>query len=253
MNPIEISFIALACILAGALLGSALRNVVPSHYLDAETREVIKLSVGLIATLTALVLGLLIATAKSSFDAKDSQIKQLTANIIELDNVLATYGPDAMITRTLLRRAIVPFANQIWSENRSAQAPTAAYRVLPEGQAFGRAIFQLSPQNDAQRSLRDLAVKLTAEITQTRLILFTSIGNSIPLPFLIILIFWVTILFASFGVLMRANPVAISAIVLCAISTTTALYLILELGSPFSGFMSISSDPLRNALIPLAQ
>jgi len=253
LTPLITSFIALACILAGAFLGGVVRLVAPGHYLDSETKDVVKLTVGLIATLTALVVGLLIATAKSSYDTKDSQIKQLTANIIELDNVLATYGPDAMTARTLLRRAVPPIASQIWIENRSTQASTTAFKVLPEGQAVARAIFQLSAQNEAQRSLRDLAVKLTADISQTRLLLFTTIGNAIPTPFLIILISWIAILFVSFGLLTRPNPVAVISIVICAISASTAIYLILELGTPFSGFMSIPSEPLRNALVPLAQ
>ncbi len=253
LTPLVISFIALTCILAGALLGGFIRVIAPDHYLDSETRDVVKLSVGLIATLTALVVGLLIATAKSSYDAKDSQIKQLTANIIELDNVLATYGPDATMVRTALRRAVPPIVDQIWIENRSAQGATTAFRLLPEGQAVARGIFQLSPQNETQRTLRDLAVKLITDISQTRLLLFTTVGNAIPTPFLIILISWVAILFVSFGLLTRANPVAINSIVVCAISTSTAIYLILELGTPFSGFMAISSEPLRNALIPLAQ
>jgi hypothetical protein len=250
---LEISFIALLCILAGALLGGIVRKFLPKRYLDSETKDVVKLTVGLIATLTALVLGLLIATAKSAYEAKDSQIKQITANVVQLDFALAEFGQDATELRNMLRRAINPMADQIWIESRVAKAPATAFEALAEGKAFYSAMFQLTTRNESQRLLRDRALKLTGDLVQSRLVLFASIGSPIPLLFLIILISWIAILFTGFGVLLRANPVAISAVVLCAVVASGAFYLILDLGQPFSGLMAIPSEPLRNALIPLAQ
>jgi hypothetical protein len=249
----EISLIALACILAGALLGGVIRTVLPDHYVDSETKDVVKITAGLIATLTALVLGLLIATAKSSYEAKDSQIKRITANVIQLDLALAEFGKDGVATRNMLRRAIVPMTDQIWIENRAAKAPAAAFESLAGGQAFYNAMLQLAPQNESQRLLRDQALKLTNDLVQSRLVLFASIGSAIPPLFLVILIFWVTVLFTGFGILIRPNPVAISAVMLCAVVASCAFYLILDLGQPFSGLMAISSEPLRNALVPLGQ
>ena len=112
MSPLVLSCIIFALVLAGILLGILLRRLVPDHHLSKESQDVVRLGVGLIATIAALVLGLLIAAAKSSFDTQSSQIKQFTADLILLDDLLGQYGPETTPIRARMRSAVAPLADQ---------------------------------------------------------------------------------------------------------------------------------------------
>ena len=116
MSELSISIITFAFVFGGALLGMYLRNALPGHHLRNDVKDVVRLSTGLIGTMAALVLGLLIASAKSAYDARTTQIKQITANIILLDQLLEQYGSDAQNLRISLRRAVPPLVDRIWNE-----------------------------------------------------------------------------------------------------------------------------------------
>jgi Protein of unknown function (DUF4239) len=251
MSPIAKSWIAFACILGGAFFGMLLRNILPEQDLSADTKEVVRLGTGVIGLIAAVVLGLLIGSAKSAYDTQSTQIKQLTANFILLDLILAQYGPEAHAARELLRSGAATLADRIWSENSSAPAKGAPFEVSGAGNEFYRKLQELSPSNDAQRSLKAQAVQTTSDLTRTRLLLFAQTGNSIPMPFLVVLVFWLTIIFATFSLFAQVNAIAIGSLLLFALSAAGSIYLILELGRPFEGLMQIPSDPLRNALAPL--
>jgi hypothetical protein len=248
--PITLSLIAFAAIFGGAIIGVLLRLALPGHHLAEDTKDVVRLCTGLIGTISALVLGLLIASANSSFDTQASQVRRLAANIILLDQLLAHYGPEARTARDLLRRAIDPLVDRIWWEH-SSQAGKAAFEATAAGAAAGAAIESLSPQTDPQRSLKARAMQIVTDLGQTRLLLFEARSSSIPTPFLTVLVFWLTMIFASFSLFARLNPTLVAVLFVCALSSAGAIYLILDLSQPFTGFMQISSEPLRNALAPL--
>jgi hypothetical protein len=247
MNAIALSCITFVCISAGAALGMFL----PGHQLSPEDKDVVRLGTGLIGTIAALVLGLLIASAKNTYDTQSTQIRQMTANTILLDNLLEQYGPEASPIRNLMRRGIVLLADRMWRENSSDSTKAAPFVASDASEAFYAKLQQLSPQNDAQRSLQARAIQISTDIAQTRLLLFAQAGNSVPMPFLVVLIFWLTMIFASFGLFARPNAIVIGSLLIFALSAAGAIYLILELGQPFTGLMEISSSPLRNALPPL--
>jgi hypothetical protein len=251
MSAIALSCIAFVCISGGALLGMFLRNTLAGHHLSTDAKDVVRLGTGLIGTIAALVLGLLIASAKNSYDTQSTQIKQMTANIILLDNFLEQYGPETGAIRNLLRRGVVILADRMWRENNSDPAKAAPFEASAASEAFYLKLQELSPQNDFQRSLQARAIQLSTDIAQTRLLLFAQMGNSIPMPFLVVLIFWLTIIFASFSLFAQPNAIVIGSLFIFALSAAGAIYLVLELGQPFAGLMQISSTPLRNALTPL--
>jgi hypothetical protein len=221
------------------------------HHLSTDAKDVVRLGTGLIGTIAALVLGLLIASAKSSYDTQSTQIKQMTANIILLDHLLGQYGSETGEVRNLLRRGVVILADRMWRENNSDFAKAAPFEASAASEAFYLKLQELSPQNDTQRSLQARAIQISTDIAQTRLLLFAQMGNSIPMPFLVVLIFWLTIIFASFSLFAQPNAIVICSLFVFALSAAGAIYLVLELGQPFAGLMQISSAPLRNALIPL--
>lgn len=245
MSSITLSLLAFGCILAGILLGGLL----PGDKLSSEAKEVIRLSTGLIGTIAALVLGLLIASAKSSYDTQSGQVRQITANIVLLDLILSQYGPETAEARQALRQNTAMMVKQLWSPN--AHAPGEPFKVNAEGLRLYERTQALTPATDAQRNLQARAVQLITDTAQARLLLFTQAQEPIPLPFLAILMFWLTMIFASFSLFARPGPLVIGTLSLFALSATGAIYLILELGQPFSGLLMISSEPMSHALPPL--
>lgn len=249
LSPLALSCIIFALIVGGIFLGVALRRALPKHHLSKDSQEVVRLGVGLVATIAALVLGLLIAAAKSSFDTQSGQVKQITADILLVDNLLSLYGPEAQPVRQELRTAMGSVVDHIWSEKTSKTtgrfaADEAAEQVYVDIQA-------LVPKTDLQRSIQARAVQAGTDATQTRLLLFTESGNLIPVPFLAILVFWLVIIFASFSLFSELNATVLAFLGLFAFSASCALFLILELSQPFVGLMAISNEPLRAALAPL--
>jgi len=249
MNTLALSCLIFVLTLGGILLGALLRRALPEHHLSEDSQDVVRLGVGLIATIAALVLGLLIAAAKSSFDTQSTQITQITADIILLDNLLAEYGPEARPIREQMRSIISPLADRLWREKQAST--TALFEFSATGEKAYLAIQALSPQNDLQRSLQARAAQVSTDLVQTRLVLFAESSNVIPTPFLVILVLWIVIIFASFSLFADLNLTVFTCLSLFALSASCAIFLILELSQPFSGLMMISSEPLRNALGPL--
>ena len=250
MSPLTLSCIAFAVIFGGAVFGMWLRAVLPEPHLNAESRDVVKLATGLIATLAALVLGLLIATAQSSFQTQSNQIKQITANVVLLDNLLARSGPQARPTRMLLRSSLDILVQRIWREQNPGAAKVAPFEASAQSDLFFDKLLELSSQNEAQREVQARAVQIGLDLAQTR-ILFAQTHSAIPMPFVLALVFWLTIIFTSFGLFSLPNATVVVALCTCALSASVAIFLILEMSSPFSGLMAISSAPLSNALAPL--
>jgi hypothetical protein len=247
MSPLALSCVIFLLVLSGILIGTAFRRALPEHHLSKETQDVVRLGAGLTATIAALVLGLLIGAAKSSFDTRSNQVKQLTANVIPLDNLLAQFGPEATPVRKMLRSAISPIADRLWHE----KATTGPFATTSQGKKLYLAIYALSPQNDIQRSLQARAIQIANDLAETRLLLFVEADNQIPIPFLAILVFWLFIIFLSFSLFSDLNPTALAFLCVFSLSASCAIYLILELNEPFNGLMRITDVPLRNALAPL--
>ena len=254
MSPMTTSCIVFACIFGGTLLGMMVRALLPEKHLSADTKDVIKLGMGLIGTMTALVLGLLIASAKSSYDAQRNGLAQMSANVIVLDRTLAHYGTESKDVRDRIHDSVEDLLRRTWPaeyrQSGSTEAPSATegrYEDVIDK------IEALKPENDAQRALQAQALKTAGDIGQTRWLMFAQKGGSIPTPFLVVLVSWLTLLFTSFGLFAPHNPTAAITLLICAAAVATAIFLILELDQPFGGMMQISSAPLRNALAQLGR
>jgi hypothetical protein len=249
MSAAVLSCLIFALTLGGIVLGALLRTTLPQHHLSKDSQDVVRLGVGLIATIAALVLGLLIASAKGSFDTQSGQVKQITADIILIDALLEQYGPEAAPIRTQMRKVIGPFADRLWHEKAAMMA--APYAMNASAENVYLAIQALAPHNDLQRSLQSRAAQISTDLVQTRLLLFVESDSAIPAPFIAILTFWLIIIFASFSLFSALNATVFSFLSLFALSASCAIFLILELSEPFTGLLTIPSAPLRNALAPL--
>ena len=249
MSPLATSLIICVILIGGALTGALLRRLVPERHLDTHTKDVVRLGCALIATIAGLVLGLLINSAKTSFDAQSDQVRQLTANVILLDHLLEQYGEQTRPIRNQLRIAAAAVADRIWNERSSS---TTIYLATTAGAAVEQSIRSFTPANDSQRLYHSQAVQTINAILQARLALFEQSNVRMPTPFLVVLVFWLFILFVSFSLFSPINPMALGAIVVIALSASGAIFLILEMYQPFSGMMQIDSGPLRHALASLA-
>jgi hypothetical protein len=251
LSSLAIGCLVFACVFGGALTGLLFRAILPEEHLSEATKDVVKLGIGLVATMAALVLGLLIASAKSTYDTRSDQLLQISTDIILLDRVLAIYGVETKDARDLLKRSVVAAMEQFWPVNgeRFATVDRRASSV----EALYENIQQLSPHSETQRSLQNQALTMTVDLARTRVLLFERLGSSIPVPFLVVLVFWLGIIFASFGLFSPRNGTVIAVLFVCSLSVSSATFLILELDRSFEGLIQISSTPLRTALAQLGQ
>ena len=254
MSSLTISCIIFACIAGGTLLGMILRAFLPEKHLSAESKDVIKLGMGLIGTMTALVLGLLIASAKSSFDTQRNGLAQLAGNVIFLDRALAHYGPEAKDAREMLKASVADMLQRTWPEENGQVGRTVA-KTGTEGryEELYEKIQELAPQNDAQRTFQAQAMKTAMDLGQARWLLFAQKGRSIPTPFLVVMVCWLALLLGSFSLFAPRNVTVVVTLLICALAVSSAIFLILELDQPFGGIIQISSAPVREALAQLGR
>jgi hypothetical protein len=243
MSPILISAIVFACVYGGALVGFALR--VPEHHRDSDSRDVLKAGTALIATMAALVLGLLVASAKSSYDNQRQELINICADVALLDRALAHYGPEAALPRQRLRSTVQAAFGQLWKSR--SEPPSEA------GEAFYDAIDRLPAENDRQRSIKATATQLAVGLGRTRWLLYAQSGSAISTPLLVIVVSWLTILSISFGVFAKPNATVHVALLVCALSVAAAIFLILEMDRPFEGLIRISDAPLKDVLSRLGR
>lgn len=238
--------------IGGAMLGLLLRRCLPEHHLNEHAKDVIRLGCGLITTIAALTIAFLISSARMAFEADRNEIRHMAADVILLDQVLDHYGPDARHARLRLREAIDPSVHRIWRDAAHRTREQGTFYSSPHGDAAHDAIRNLTPQTDAQRTYHSQAMELAAAIVRSRLVLFHQTGDRLPVPFLALLIFWLTLLFASFSLFSPLNYIAMAAIVFVAISASGAVFLVLDLNEPFSGLMRLPTERLKHLLPPLS-
>jgi hypothetical protein len=254
VSSLIVFFITFVCIVGGIALGMYLRTLLPDHHLSDDSKDVIKLGTGMIATLAALVLGLLIASAKGNFDTMNNGLVQVGAKIVLLDRLLAQYGPETKESRDFLRRGVATTIDQLWPSESALHLDAKAQHSRTGYETIQHQLRQLSPKNDDQRWLKSQALQVSEEIAAVRWFLVEQRGHSsLPKPLVVLLAFWLVLIFFIFGLLSPRNKTAIVVLIVCALSASASLYMLLELDNPFGGVITVSSEPLRNALTYLGQ
>ncbi len=253
MSSTVISLAVLACILGAAALGFFLNAALPGHHLNTESRDLLKVVIGVVGTLTALVLGLVIGSAKSSYDDISAGLRQLTTDVILLDRVLARYGPDASQTRAFLRETTIRRLNVLWSGIGDRHPAAGRAETTAAIETLARGLGELKPASDYQRTLRSQAEALTGDLGRAFLITQARAGDTIPHAFIFVLAVWLVIMFAGIGALTPRNATARTGVIACALAFATALFLILELDTPYDGVIQISDAPVRLVFEQLAR
>jgi len=246
MNTTLSALIVFGCLVGAVLCGRSLRRVLPEDHLTADSRDTIKLAMGLVATMTALVLGLLVSSAKGAYDTKRSEVIQMAANIAFLDRLLSLYGPEAAEARASFHKAVQEAVRQMWPGETGV--PAQLTPNTQAGNAVYTAVQDLSPHDDTQRKLKEQATTLATGLGQLRSLLVAQAAASISIPMLIILVSWLIVIFLGFSVLAPPNATVIFALMISALAVAGAIFLILELDQPFAGLIRIPSQPMVNVL-----
>lgn len=251
MSSVAISLGVFVCVFGGVLLGMFLRTALPQDHLSADSKGAVNLGIGMIGTMAALVLGLLVAAAWSFYSSQKDEVTLISAKFVMLDRFLAHYGPEAKDARALLRSDVTVLLDRMWPGEHSSRAPVAPN--APGAELLYDKIQQLSPQNDTQRSLKASALSAAMDIGNTRWLMFEQESFPIPKGLLIVVVFWFAVVFASFGLHAPRNSTVLVTLFLCALSVAGAILLIVELYNPFGGLIHISSAPMQNALAQLGK
>jgi hypothetical protein len=255
VTPLVTSIIVFACIFGVALVAMFLKRFLPEHHLSPESKDVVKLGMGTMATLAAIVLGLLIATAKGTYDTQNSAVQEFAAKVLLLDRVLAKYGKDTDDARKLLHDVVDATQKRMWPDGAGGPANLAPPgEARAAGEAMYDKIAALEPHDDAERAaLKARAMDISVDLLQDRLRLYSRQDSSLPLPFLVVLVCWLIILFVGYGLLAPPNATVVAVLFVCTLSVAAAIFLLLELSTPFAGMLRVSSGPIRDALSALGK
>ena len=237
-----LTFVAIAC---GALTGVWLSRRLPKPHLSSESRTAVSVSMAVVGTLAALVMGLLISSANSSFNAKSDAVHTLAVDIIRLDRALRQYGPQAENARDLLRRYAQSKAEELFDH---ADLTSLDLRSLAKYEVLVSQVLDLQPVDTRQRQVQGQAMKLLDSIADARWLLVEKSDTPMPTPFLMLLIFWLALLFGSFGLFAPDNATVIVVLLLSALAISGGVFMVLELGSTTQGIIRVSIDPMFTAI-----
>jgi hypothetical protein len=246
-NPAIIGLFVFAVILAGAFFGWKIRRSLPAHVLTDETRSLVSVSTAVVATVSALVLGLLISNANTSFIVLGGQVTSLSAQILRLDQILRRYGPETNAARATLRQYAEHKVTDLFPDDpadfRLGNPSTYELLQRPED-----SLLALDPANSRDQWWLGQAMTLAAKIGDTRWLLAQQVGQGTPKAFVALLVFRLTLLFASFGLFAPRNFLSAVTLTLCALAVSGAVGMILELEKGFGGLVHISPQPMRQVV-----
>lgn len=240
MDSVKITLISLVCLAVGVAIGIFSRSRVPEHHIANDSRDVIRLAVGLIATLVAMVLSLLISSSSNFYNSVDGEYREALASIRQLDDRLKSYGPEAEPARAMLRAVAVRAFKDRWPGGDFGPAPNP-----PVGRdAFERAVLELHPQNAVQKWYQDRSLELIERLVHIQnLVRGQTRAHSVPMPLFAVVLASAAVIFASWALFVKPNGTMLAAIAVAALAVAAAIFLIVELNSPFEGLLQLPSQP----------
>jgi hypothetical protein len=252
MSSVWVGLIAFACLFGSAVLGTFIRSWLPEHHQSADSQRIVSLGAGIIGTMAALVLGLLIASAKGSFDTQSNELTEMAAKIALLDRGLAVYGPEAQNSREVLQHLVDRTVAELWPNKQHSQENASRPPRITPGELY-QSIDELSPQNDLQRAIKTQATGMVAQLAEQRWLILQQRRSSVSKPLLVILIFSLAINFFTFGLFAPRNLTVIATLCVCALASAGAIYLMMEFYHPYGGLIQIPRATLQNALMQWSQ
>jgi hypothetical protein len=253
MDSLTESVIALACVFGAALLGMFFSKRMPDEYHASDSKDLVRLVMGLVVTTVAIALGLLVGSAKTFYDTQNAEMAEIAANYVLMDRLLGQYGPESGEARSALRTVL---ANQL-AERKQLLRSSKTFSDIKSGASVGEMIVDkvqmLSPRDDNQKFLKEQCLNLQLQLGQIRWLMFAQ--NTVPFPkfLLIMVIAWLVLLFVSFGIFAPRNPLVLAGLLASATAVCGAILLILEMYNPQSGLIRVSDAPLRAAMEQLGR
>ena len=237
--PVITAFLVFAVILAGAFAGAVVRWWVPDHNLTDETKGVVSVSMAVVATISALVLGLLLSNANNSFNAVQGQVTSISAQILRLDQLLRRYGPETKLAREKLLQYAEQKRNDLFPTNLADfhLGDESTYKLLQE---FEELVLAIKPSNPRDQWWLAQSTTLASKIGDARFLLAQQIGQGTPKAVLLLLVFWLTLLFGSFTLFAPSNALSTATLTLCALAIAGAIGMILELERGFGAMVHVS-------------
>lgn len=253
MSELATASIVFACLFTGTMLGFFLHGKMPQQHLESESKDTVRLAMGLIVTLSALVLGLLVASARDSFNQISGETMRMAIKVVQLDRVLAQYGPDAKEIRDVVKTGYSNAMELMLSGDESEQLKLGTPEAVARFESVQAKIRELSPQNDLQRKLQSQALEISDSISGSRWLLLMASKGSVSPPLLVVLVFWLSLIFTAWAVFAPRNLTVTAALLACALSVAGATFLILEMDQPLTGLIRVSGTAVREALSHLGQ
>jgi hypothetical protein len=245
MSPIVISIAVALVILCGGFAGHALRERLPGHHLEGDSKDIVKAGIGLLSTLAALVLGLIIGAAKASFDAQAADVQSAAAKLAILDRTLAELGPAGGPLRAELSAGVSTRVSEIWGSGAPPQGFAGIAGRASGIDRFRAALAQLAPVDARQQQVLAQASQLLDELMQIRFLAIGHGNSPITLPLLTLLTFWFAVIALGLNLFAPRNATILAVNIVCAVSVGGAIFLILEMEHPFGGVITLSDTPLR--------
>lgn len=251
MSSIAITICVFGFFFGGALLGALLGARLPKHHLSEENKDVVRSAMALVGTLTGITLGLLIGSAKNYYDTQSNDLTQMSANVALLGELLQHYGPEANEVQESLRLAVERVLEENWPSERAEnwKLSQKAGRI----QELYDQLRALAPKDEEHRRTQSEALGLLRNLAQLRSLFIAQSATTILRPMLVVMILWITSIFVSLGLFSRANAVSVTTFFVAALCVSGAIFLILELYTPYKGLLRLSSAPLRIAYDSLAR
>lgn len=250
MDNVFVGLIAFALIFGGALAGLLAARALPEDHLSPDTRNAVSVSMAVVGTLAALVIGLLISTASRSFSDRSDALEELSSSLIRADRALRRYGPEADPARGKLQAYAAAKAKELFPQ--AGDPPVSNGDTLVQLESGQDAVVALAARTPQQEFMRTQSLALIEHAFDARWKLFQE-ESSIPTPFLVLLIFWLVLVFASFGLFAPRNATVVAVLLLSSLAISGGIVMILEFGSPFYGVIQVSPDPLRKALLEMGR
>jgi hypothetical protein len=246
MNSIAVSSIVFGSIFASGLVGMAVRRAISEDRLGSGEKEVARLVTGLMTTMTAIVLGMLVSSAKASYDARTNEVAELSSQVVTIDRMLSKYGTETAEMRDQFRLLVQASVNRIWPPQAPVQAEL---KPRDEGGILVDELQLLAPKNGAQTDVKAQILHMVVELRQTQWLLFLkSQQSALPIPLLLVVVTWLSLIFFSFGVFTEPSSTIAVTLAVGALAVSTAVLIILELYTPFRGVLRISPAPILEAL-----